>query len=175
VETGLAAGKTQARIARELGLSKGTIAFHVRNLGAAPDRRFSRRYDWAEIQRAYDEGLTATECCERFGCSKASWSQAVERGDIVPRPRKEPLTELLAVGRKRNRYHLKARLIEAGLKKNRCERCGLTEWRGKPISLELHHINGDPLDNRLEALQILCPNCHSQTETFGRRNIRRPA
>jgi hypothetical protein len=57
-----------------------------------------------------------------------------------------------------------------GLKNPRCERCGLTEWRGEPISLELHHVNGDRLDNRLESLALLCPNCHSQTETYGRLN-----
>lgn len=148
------------------------MAFHVRNLGIAADRRFSRRYDWAEVQRAYDEGLTALECRARFGCARASWSQAVKRGDLVVRPRREPLDKLLVRGRRRNRYHLKLRLIEVGLKKGRCELCGLAEWRDQPISLELHHVNGDPLDNRLESLQILCPNCHSQTETFGRRNAR---
>jgi hypothetical protein len=96
----------------------------------------------------------------------------VARGDIVSRPRREPLAQLLSTGRRRSRYHVKNRLISLGLKKNRCERCGLTEWHGEPISLELHHINGDSLDNRLESLQILCPNCHSQTESFGRRNAK---
>jgi 5-methylcytosine-specific restriction endonuclease McrA len=40
--------------------------------------------------------------------------------------------------------------------------------------MALHHINGDRLDNRLENLELLCPNCHSQTETFAGRNGRRP-
>ena len=52
----------------------------------------------------------------------------------------------------------------------RCEECGLSEWRGKALSLELHHVNGDGLDNRLENLVLLCPNCHSQTDTWGGRN-----
>ena len=46
----------------------------------------------------------------------------------------------------------------------------MTEWQGKPIPLELHHINGDNTDNRLENLQLLCPNCHAQTETYGGKN-----
>ena len=166
-------GMSQADIARTLAISKSTVAFHVRNLGVPPDRRFSRRYDWAEIQLAYDGGLSAGECMERFGFCGATWSQAVRRGDIVVRPRREPLTTLLALGRRRGRYHVKQRLLEAGLKNPCCERCGLTEWGGEPITLELHHVNGDPLDNRLEHLALLCPNCHSQTENFGRRNVRR--
>jgi len=61
------------------------------------------------------------------------------------------------------------------LKEDKCEICGCTnEWQNKPITLELHHINGDHYDNRLENLQILCPNCHSQTKNFrGRSSVRK--
>jgi 5-methylcytosine-specific restriction endonuclease McrA len=59
------------------------------------------------------------------------------------------------------------------LKEARCERCGLTEWLGKPAPLQLHHVNGDGKDNRPENLQILCPNCHSQTDSWGGRNRRK--
>lgn len=52
----------------------------------------------------------------------------------------------------------------------KCECCGLTEWQGKPLSLEVHHINGDRYDNRRENLQILCPNCHSVTDNWKGRN-----
>lgn len=65
---------------------------------------------------------------------------------------------------------LKKRLISEGLKENKCEICGLTEWMGKPITLQLDHINGKHSDNRLENLRILCPNCHSQTETWGMKS-----
>lgn len=64
------------------------------------------------------------------------------------------------------RTKLKSRLFEEGLKEYKCECCGLSEWMGKPISLQLHHINGINNDNRIENLQILCPNCHAQTENF---------
>jgi len=44
--------------------------------------------------------------------------------------------------------------------------CGLTEWLGEKIPIELHHINGDRNDNKLENLQILCPNCHTFTDNY---------
>jgi len=58
---------------------------------------------------------------------------------------------------------LRKKLIQDGLKKDECEMCGISEWMGKKIMLELHHKNGDRYDNQLENLQILCPNCHSLT------------
>lgn len=61
---------------------------------------------------------------------------------------------------------LKERLLKEGFKVNKCERCGITEWQGAPIIIQLHHVNGDSKDNRLENLQMLCPNCHSQTDNY---------
>jgi Zn finger protein HypA/HybF involved in hydrogenase expression len=67
-------------------------------------------------------------------------------------------------------YKLKKRLLKEGYKEHRCEKCENTEWFGKPIPLELHHINGDNSDNRLENLQMLCPNCHAFTDNYGGKN-----
>jgi len=72
-----------------------------------------------------------------------------------------------------NSSNAKELVYRLGLKENKCEICGITEWQGKPIICELHHINGDSTDNRLENLQILCPNCHSQTDNFRSRNRNR--
>lgn len=58
------------------------------------------------------------------------------------------------------------KLFNDGIKERRCERCGLSEWCGNPIPLELHHINGNRYDNHLENLQILCPNCHALTDNY---------
>lgn len=69
-----------------------------------------------------------------------------------------------------NTSTLKKRLVAAGLLKDLCCICGLLDWMGTPISLQLDHINGRNRDNRIENLRILCPNCHSQTPTHGSKN-----
>lgn len=64
---------------------------------------------------------------------------------------------------------LRKYLINFGFKEAKCEVCGLSEWLGKPIPLELHHKNGDHYNNHLENLEILCPTCHAQ-KTNGSNN-----
>jgi 5-methylcytosine-specific restriction endonuclease McrA len=164
-------GFTQAEIVFATGRSKSTIAYHMRNLGRPPDERFNRRYDWAQVQRFYDAGNSITKCMARFGFSRKTFNDARLRGAIVSRPQAMPLERLLSALRQRG--HLKRRLINLGLKEDRCELCGISEWLGAPLSLALHHVNGDGKDNRLENLQLLCPNCHSQTDNFAGRNMRR--
>jgi 5-methylcytosine-specific restriction endonuclease McrA len=61
-------------------------------------------------------------------------------------------------------HKLKAKLVRDGLKKDECELCGISTWRGIKIPLELHHKNNNHLDNSFENLAILCPNCHSIQE-----------
>ena len=65
---------------------------------------------------------------------------------------------------------LKWKLISEGKKEYKCDNCGCSSWNGKQIALQLHHINGDDTDNRFENLQLLCPNCHSQTDNFCGKN-----
>ena len=54
---------------------------------------------------------------------------------------------------------------------HQCECCNFTEWMGKPITLELEHIDGDNQNNVKYNLKLLCPNCHSYTDTWKGRNI----
>ena len=66
---------------------------------------------------------------------------------------------------------LKQRIIREGLMQYKCVGCGLgSDWNGKPITLQLDHINGISNDHRLTNLRFMCPNCHSQTHTFAGRN-----
>lgn len=70
-------------------------------------------------------------------------------------------------------YHLKRYLLREGGIEEICEDCGLGPmWNGKKIVLQLDHKNGDRTDNRRDNLRLLCPNCHSQTDTYGGKNLR---
>lgn len=69
---------------------------------------------------------------------------------------------------------LRRRLIKTGLKPNHCEECGLSEWHGKKLPLQLEHCDGNRRNNIISNLKILCPNCHSLTPTHSRIKVRLP-
>jgi len=84
-----------------------------------------------------------------------------------PFNKKYPLSEILIENSTyTNSHRLKNRLMCEGLKSHKCEKCGINTWNGEIVPLELHHINGNNLDNRIENLSLLCPNCHSQTDFY---------
>lgn len=86
-------------------------------------------------------------------------------------PHRKSATHFLYSGSTIQSTKLKLKLLADDLKERRCEGCGLTEWRGAAIPLELHHMNGDRFDNRIENLQLLCPNCHAMTDNHAGRGM----
>ncbi|QKZ15471.1 HNH endonuclease signature motif containing protein [Spirosoma sp. KUDC1026] len=70
-------------------------------------------------------------------------------------------------------HKLKKRLLKEGYKQAQCELCGLSEWMGRQIPLELHHRNGVNIDNSLDNLELLCPNCHALTDNYRAKNIKK--
>jgi len=89
---------------------------------------------------------------------------------IKPTPYEQVLVENSSFARKTARRAI----LRAGLIEYKCAICGLDPiWNGKPISLRLDHINGVRNDHRLKNLRFLCPNCDSQTDTYGSRNCER--
>lgn len=67
--------------------------------------------------------------------------------------------------------HLAKRLVKEDVKEYRCEKCGIVDWNGQPISLQLDHVDGCSTNHRRDNLRLLCPNCHSQTPTHGSKKL----
>ena len=85
-----------------------------------------------------------------------------------------PLSAVLTKNSNYSRKNLKKRLIKEGILKDECGICELQpSWNGQLLSLQLDHINGVHDDNRLENLRLLCPNCHSQTDTFAGKKLKK--
>lgn len=100
-------------------------------------------------------------------CSIFKGKSAVIKTNKLNNVKKE---DILKENCKHQRTVLRRYIIKNNLIPYKCAICGCTEWQGKTLSLELDHINGVNNDNRLENLRFLCPNCHSQTSTYGSRN-----
>jgi hypothetical protein len=114
---------------------------------------------------------TIRKYAARWNIDTAHFDQDAIRAERLGRPR-QPLDAVLVEGSTYHRGHLKRRLFEEGIKTPACELCGQGElWRGRPMALILDHVNGVPDDNRLENLQIVCPNCAATLDTHcGRKN-----
>lgn len=69
-------------------------------------------------------------------------------------------------------HKLKKRILREGYKLHKCENCGLSQWLDNAIPLELHHIDGNRLNNHLQNLILLCPNCHALTDNYRAKNIK---
>ena len=169
-------GHDPQKCREHFGVTYGAWAMAVRRQKLIiPDKAADgrRRYKWQIVQTYYDQGHSFYECMAVFKFCRGAWHKAVRRGEIKPRPLGRAIDELLLVGR--SRRNIKVRLLNAGLLENRCQGCGLDKWLGGPLTIQIDHINGIREDHRLENLRMLCPNCHSQTETYGRRNRKRAA
>jgi Zn finger protein HypA/HybF involved in hydrogenase expression len=81
------------------------------------------------------------------------------------------ITSSFTINSTASNAYIKKTMLERYSVKNICSDCGLSEWRGCVLVLELHHINGDNKDNRIENLCLLCPNCHSLTTNYRGKNI----
>ncbi|MFA9432094.1 HNH endonuclease [Egicoccus sp. AB-alg2] len=191
------ATRTIADLCRALGLvPRGANYEGVRRFGRSLDIDLSHLVeDWRaavpadELAAAVTRAVSGAEALRLLGwkesgssrrwlatriaqleLSTAHWrGQGWARGQRRARtPR--PLQELLVQGRRLPGTEIRRRLVAESIWEHRCAVCRRTTWQGQEIPLEVDHINGDPWDNRLENLRLLCPNCHAQTPTYRGRN-----
>jgi Zn finger protein HypA/HybF involved in hydrogenase expression len=116
-------------------------------------------WGYSQVKRRMDDlGLDYSILKGKSAAMKTNKLNAIRKEDILKENCKHQRTVL-------RRYVIKNNLIPY-----KCAICGCTEWQGRTLSLEIDHVNGINDDNRLENLRFLCPNCHSQTSTYGSRN-----
>lgn len=104
----------------------------------------------------------------KYGCLNIN---PAGKGTSKPSKIKIPLEDILAgLHPQYQSNKLRLRLLEEAIFPHKCNNCELTEWLGNPIPLELEHIDGNSSNNKLENLELLCPNCHSLTDTYRGKN-----
>lgn len=86
---------------------------------------------------------------------------------------KIPIEDYISNKKPIQSFRLKNRLIKENIFNESCSECSLTEWNSQPIPLELDHIDGNPNDNSLDNLRLLCPNCHALTPNYRGKNKRK--
>jgi hypothetical protein len=141
-------------------------------------------WDRGALEQAVTGALSIAEVLRRLGLADNARRQllraAAELGVSLPDGRVliaqehsqvRAMNLLVKSTRRTKGARLAWAILCMGLYPYVCAECGqLPEWNGKPLILQVHHINGDPTDSRPENLQFLCPNCHTQTDTFAGRN-----
>lgn len=134
-----------------------------------------------EIRKVIAESCNMIEASRKLNISRGTIKSFIVKNSIDTThfksvmPKRRSVEEVLCENSKVSNITTKAFLIDLNLKEDKCERCGqLPEWNGEPLTIQLHHINGNNKDNRIENLILLCPNCHTQTDTYGsRKNAKR--
>lgn len=166
----LQAGKSYDQIIGEIGCSRSTISYHAHKVGKGT-RRLNKVVDWTIVQKEYDSGKSLRTCAEQFDYPMSASTRAVKRGDLILRPKRSCIELVFIKNSTVVRSVVKNRILADNLIPYVCEQCDAEpEWKGKPLTLVLDHINGVNNDHRLENLRFLCPNCNSQADTFAGRN-----
>lgn len=144
------------------------------------------------IKKYFDEAVNFGDFLKRIGYTSSGSSTEisillkriglnkdvlVRRGDSLqhrwrhPGQEKWKLTDIFIKNSPATSTTIKEYVSRHNLLPYKCSMCGNTGvWNNKPLGLQLHHINGEKTDNRLENLTFVCPNCHAQTDTFTSRN-----
>lgn len=123
------------------------------------------------LKNAYKEGKRGINTSVPWFDETRAWSRGKTILSDERVGRKFTKEEVFSINSKASTGRVKKIILTEKLIEYKCKECGIFEWNNKIIILELDHVNGIRNDHRLKNLRLLCPNCHSQTETFRGRNI----
>lgn len=104
---------------------------------------------------------------QKFNIDSSHFLGYAHNKGMISNKRKLP-NQIFIVGQRQKSFQLRRALTESAIE-YKCLVCGISDWKGEKLNLEIDHIDGNSEDNRIENLRFLCPNCHSQTNTFGYR------
>lgn len=143
-----------------------------------------------EIQDKVNQCNSISDMLEAFGYQRSNGSMSKVMKKVIDtynidtshfrpfkRTNQKPIYSLEEILIPNSKYEniarLKKRILKAGLLKYECECCGNKgEWNGKPLVLQLDHKDGNHNNHSIENLRFLCPNCHSQTNTYSGKNAK---
>lgn len=132
------------------------------------DRSCSAKYNNKGIRRHGQEPKDCLLCSKKLSNSKKMYCNNKCQWQYEWNKIKENIKNGRLIGIFLRSQILKRFCVEE--RGEKCEECGLSEWRNKKIPLNVHHVNGDAKNNRPENIQLLCLNCHGLTENYGRLN-----
>lgn len=135
------------------------------------------------IEAWIQEGKTKTFICNELQCKPTTLNKYLEemgityKGNPSGKGQKKhkhtmDIYEYLANSTGIQSSKIRIKLLASGLKEHKCECCGLTDWLGNKIPLEVHHKDGNPSNNSLENFEVICPNCHALTDTYRGKNCK---
>lgn len=161
--------KTIPEICKELNISKGTVGYHLKDSKII-------------VKRIHSEETKKKIGNKQKGIKKKVSNKikiVLRKQDGYENPRRFDYTKVLnGIEKINSTYYnshtqrIKKWIFDKKIKEYQCEICSISEYNNKKISLELDHIDGNMNNNKLENLRILCPNCHSQTDTYKGKNIK---
>lgn len=185
LENNINSGISLRKIALKSEVSLATVRYWVKKYEIKIERYSRELWDETKLRTAADGATSKREILHRLGFRDSGsiynqldklakkWNIELPIHDRKLAALKREINvpnKIFQYGSNSSGSTLKKYMISFYNISLKCAFCELTEWREKPLTLEVDHIDGNHRNNIIQNLRFLCPNCHSQTETYSRRN-----